>query len=512
MYLIFLFILVALFQYYLLKLNLLLKILLLALCYSPLLWRGAGGEALAQHPEAKRATHWYFGNGAGLDFSSGSPVAVTGAIFTVEGCATISDKFGNLQFYTDGSNVWDRTHNLMPNGTGLFGCESSTQAALIVPNLVDTSIYYIFTTDCDENQGLSGANYSIVDMSLNSGLGDVSSKNNFLFYPTTEKLTATKCDDKIWILFHKYNTNEFYAYKVDSSGLNINPVISSIGSIHTEFWGGMKFSPDGKMLATTLNDINNKNELFQFDINTGILSNPLSLDAYGGEYSLSFSPDNSKLYFTANGNTIYQYDVSTYNQNSINFSRVIVATSFDNSDMFGIQSAIDSFIYVTGTSRDSLHFFSSPNSTGIASNFLKNQIFLINNSQAFLQLPNFIENYFNYSVVTCVNDENTVEDTSTLVENEFIPNIFTPNNDGINDVFSIEINGYETIAWKIYNRWGSELKTGDLKIENDGTIALWDGRTTSGTKARDGTYYYIIQLTTKESKIETKKGFITLLN
>jgi metal-dependent HD superfamily phosphatase/phosphodiesterase len=47
--------------------------------------------AYAQNPEAKRATHWYFGDGAGLDFSSGNPVAVTnGALHTLEGCSSIS--------------------------------------------------------------------------------------------------------------------------------------------------------------------------------------------------------------------------------------------------------------------------------------------------------------------------------------------------------------------------------------------------------------------------------------
>ncbi len=79
--------------------------------FSPLLWRGAGGEVFAQHPEANRANIWCFDNGAGLDFSSGSPVAITnGALHTHEGCASMCDLNGNLLMYTDGDqsvvNQW----------------------------------------------------------------------------------------------------------------------------------------------------------------------------------------------------------------------------------------------------------------------------------------------------------------------------------------------------------------------------------------------------------------------
>ena len=51
---------------------------------------------------------WYFGINAGLNFNSGSPVALTdGALFSNEGCATISDNSGNLLFYTNGVIVAD---------------------------------------------------------------------------------------------------------------------------------------------------------------------------------------------------------------------------------------------------------------------------------------------------------------------------------------------------------------------------------------------------------------------
>jgi hypothetical protein len=58
-----------------------------------------------------QANNWYFGYHAGLSFASGNPVALTdGAINTREGCSTISDANGNLLFYSDGVQAWNKNH------------------------------------------------------------------------------------------------------------------------------------------------------------------------------------------------------------------------------------------------------------------------------------------------------------------------------------------------------------------------------------------------------------------
>ena len=119
---------------------------------------------------------WYFGNQAGLSFSTNPPTALTNsAMSAFEGCATISDDNGNLLFYTNGSLVWNRNHAPMPAGNGLFGNGAATQTAIIVPGPQSTTKYYIFTVDT--NGGPRGLCYSEVDMSLNGGLGDVTVKN-----------------------------------------------------------------------------------------------------------------------------------------------------------------------------------------------------------------------------------------------------------------------------------------------------------------------------------------------
>jgi hypothetical protein len=137
------------------------------------------------------ANIWYFGQLAGLDFNSGNPVALTdGQMQTNEGCATISNSGGQLLFYTDGKTIWDKNHNIMPNGTGLLGHSSSTQSAIIIPKPGSSTIYYVFTVIDLGNP--AGVCYSEVDISLNGGFGMVTTKNVQLLTPACEKLTAIK--------------------------------------------------------------------------------------------------------------------------------------------------------------------------------------------------------------------------------------------------------------------------------------------------------------------------------
>ncbi|MGZ5283433.1 MAG: hypothetical protein ACXWEY_14250, partial [Bacteroidia bacterium] len=136
----------------------------------------------------KEANIWYFGEKAGLDFNSGSPVALTdGELITREGCATISDKNGKLLFYTDGVYVWNKMHKVMPNGSDLKGDPSSTQSGIIVPYPSDTTKFYIFTVD--DLAGPDGFQYSVVDLTKDNGNGDLNKKNIILEGQICEKLT-----------------------------------------------------------------------------------------------------------------------------------------------------------------------------------------------------------------------------------------------------------------------------------------------------------------------------------
>src|SRR6185436_19255744 len=78
---------------------------------------------------------WYFGNHAGLDFSTTPPTILTGSMYSPEGCSSIADAAGNLLFYTDGIQVWTSTHAIMAGpGGNLHGNPSSCQSGVIVQN------------------------------------------------------------------------------------------------------------------------------------------------------------------------------------------------------------------------------------------------------------------------------------------------------------------------------------------------------------------------------------------
>ena len=86
------------------------------------------------------------------------------------------------------------------------------------------------------------------------------------------------------------------------------------------------------------------------------------------------------------------------------------------------------------------------------------------------------------------------------------PNVFTPNNDGTNDFFSLHINGITCFNCKIYNRWGLLI----YEIKNmDG---YWDGTVIqSGELAVDGTYYYIAEFCKYDGRFGSHTGYITLI-
>jgi len=95
-----------------------------------------------------------------------------------------------------------------------------------------------------------------------------------------------------------------------------------------------------------------------------------------------------------------------------------------------------------------------------------------------------------------------VEGASTV----YIPNAFTPNNDGINDYFNVQGIGLTDVKMSIYNRWGQIIYT------TDNTAKGWDGTDFySGTKCPIGVYVY--QVSVKSFKGDTREyvGRVTLV-
>jgi hypothetical protein len=432
-------------------------------------------------PEKKRAYHWYFGAGAGLDFTTGNAVAVTnGSLHTYEGCSSASDISGNLLFYTDGDTIWDKNHLIMPNGTGLLGgcgVGSSAGGGLIVRQPNSNSIFYVFTSDCGENLGAAGLRYSTIDMSLNAGTGSVTTKNNLLYAPSTEGLAATyHCDGQdVWVMSHELNNNNWRAYKITSAGLNTTPVISSIGSIFNSYLSIFRFSPNGSRLAACGSSTNwpapQLDLLFDFDNTTGVVCHSINLyKPYAGGLHPTFSPDNSKLYYAVGINVfLYQYDLNAGNDSAtISNSASIIDTTYQ---VGIIALGPNGKIYTGESGKDSLGTIQNPNAAGIACNYIRNNVPL-QGRQVLEGLPDFISNYLGDNTILCKSCMTGVNESETNSAFSFYPN---PSDNLITFINFDHLQLSEII---FYNYVGKEVKrinSKDTYLKNISTADLVDG-------------------------------------
>lgn len=266
---------------------------------------------------------WALGTKTGLDFNTSPPSIITTNISSAnEGSATVADQNGNLQFYTNGTNVWNASGNIMPNGSNINGTglntASTTQAAVIVPFPGNANKYYLFSLTPVSNCRLF---VNVVDMTLDNGAGDIDTtfqlRKTVLQGGLTEKMIAAPgCNSSVWLLVHSNSSATFMAYHITVNGINLQPVISQAGNLEGNKYnqGVMKYASETSKIMTCTFSANGSNlglEVYDFDSSTGIVSAAILLDsinAYGG----TFSPNGSKVYAQAitSPGSVYQYDLN----------------------------------------------------------------------------------------------------------------------------------------------------------------------------------------------------------
>ncbi|WP_142783289.1 T9SS type B sorting domain-containing protein [Changchengzhania lutea] len=382
------------------------------------------------------ASNWYFGENAGINFNifTGAVTALNdGQINTREGCASISDSNGELLFYTDGQTVYNRTHSIMQNGNGLLGDESSTQSAIVVPKPNDPDIYYIFTVG--SNQTNTGLNYSVVDMSSNSGLGGVQNKNVNLLSKSAEKISAVvkDCDTRsIWVITfgnssgtQNFPVDTFYAYEINETGVKTTPIKSTFNLNITDVRGYLKLSPDGSKLACA--NVVSGLYLFGFDADTGTVTNSQRLqiqDQNDKPYGIEFSPDSKKLYVTST-NDYFNRDDASQNNKPENHFAVLLQYDLTVADVSNSMRVLDrrnnyrgalqlgpngkiyrslSLTYDKGFT--GLGVINNPNELGTAASYEHNAIFLDGNNST-QGLPPFIASFFNQQIDIIGNGSDT---------------------------------------------------------------------------------------------------------
>ena len=388
---------------------------------------------LQQHIYTQEETsNWYFGNRAAIKFNSNNSVLALedSQMNTKYGSASISSKTGELLFYTNGTVIYNKNHNQMKNGGFLASDPDVTQTSIIVPKPNNSNIYYLFTVKNSNDPPPpmlgtlipSGLYYSVIDMSLNGGLGSVVQKNIYLNPLVKEKLTAVHSSDgeSIWVIsFGKKDKtsigfNTFYSYKVSSNGVEETPVTSEIPYPALTNRGVLKASPNGKYLA--MSNFTNA-VISNFDAEIGKITTTSFFRTKHGEgmdaifskanvYGLAFSQDSKYVYaetIEKGKNIIFQLKTDEPD------SREYVLTSSNYQSYF--QLAKDGNIYMT-TSKDdtnpgdSLSVIIPPKNKGeTIGTYTKNVIYL-KDKKSRIGLPNFIQSYFRTRILTekgCLN-------------------------------------------------------------------------------------------------------------
>ncbi len=375
---------------------------------------------------------WAFGEYGGYDFNTAAPVVTS--IYASQQCASVSDSAtGQLLFYAgayqyipvsapnDTGRCFDRNHQIMTNGESIAGCNSggsTAQGYSIVPVIDSPGKYYLFSLNWQGGQ--PGLYYSVVDMSLNGGLGDlVPDRKNIIL--DSSKLSeamvvvpGNNCD--VWLIVHAFQEPQFKAYRIHAGGID-TPVISVAGEIGLNpfrdyAWYSkcqMAVSPDRSKLVLTHNYTNLFNtgltntrrhtsgtHLFRFDPWTGTISDYVRVHSMGIGFGAAFSPDNSKLYVwtrnfgwsSSSDGTVRQYDVTSHD------SATIVASAYDiNPPLNGRNGLLTSLrlyngkIYASVVGTAQVDVINQPNSSGVGCDYQRGAITMHPGQRAIYGLP-----------------------------------------------------------------------------------------------------------------------------
>jgi len=366
-------------------------------------------------------SNWLFGNGTAYqkidilnhDLSSKSISQINNSQFTNSGrgSAAISNFDGNLLFYTDGVNVFNRKHKLMAIQSGvtiLGGVLANSQLATIVPKPgTCNSIYYLITTGYS-----AGSLFAYeIDMTEENGLGkvtaDLGSIVVILGNLVSNVTVVPNCSDGYWIVGMNENNGQIVSIPLTNSGFGTPVQSTSFGGITPSsgaYHSNIKFSPNTKRLAVVwehhvYNQGTGGVRVLDFDRATGIATSPhtfsipapySNLNTNLGFTNCEFSMNSNYLYLASriNGNDIIRIDLTSSQPHNSNV--ISVGVSLINA----LTLAISGQIHFSTVQSTSLSSITNPDETNAA-----NVNVSINNSNktavANLNLNNgFISKYY----------------------------------------------------------------------------------------------------------------------
>ena len=261
---------------------------------------------------------------------------------------SISDSLGNLIFYTNGCFVGNNLNDTLLNGEELAPttCQTYTcgnlgnsipHGSLLLPNRLNPNQYFLIHESCNYSTAYFPLNLysSTIDLSLDSGRGEVVQKNQVIMFDTLSgALSATRHSNGLdwWILEQRKGTNKFITVLLTDSGFS-SPRYQTTGPILSPINQGWAcFSPDGSLLANTCN--NNDLSLYFFDRCTGAIN---YLESISLPDSISFTfpefSESGRFLYVVSVWGLYQFDVWSSN---ISQSQILIARP-DTFTIYGLQ-------------------------------------------------------------------------------------------------------------------------------------------------------------------------------
>lgn len=245
-----------------------------------------------------------------MNFDTPSPtISYSGISSGAEGeaIAHAEDSNGNILFFVIGNAVYQANGVLMPGSVGLSASTSSTEINIcLVPG--ETDKYYIIY---QESQLCDPLYYSIVDMALDGGMGDVTDLN--VLFDANEhsegmEIVRIPGTNEYWYLSYRCSTG-VERYKIDASGIGPAVEILAVGSPGFNYFGvGELDYHNGKIIFGFNGET--QSIIADFDPITGLASNMVTIDGIGA-YGAEFSEDATKAYLSDWFGNFAQYDLLT---------------------------------------------------------------------------------------------------------------------------------------------------------------------------------------------------------
>jgi gliding motility-associated-like protein len=294
-----------------------------------------------------------------LNFSTAPPnITYTGISDGFEAIAHVEDN-GAILFYVNANGVYRGDNTIMPGSTGIIANNSSAEINVCqIPG--DPDKYYILYNA----ETCSPVYYSIVDMSLLGGIGDVIDLNTLIDngnYGEGLEIVRIPGTNNYWFVTYDCD-NGIELFEITAAGIQPGNMVLPFDNNINDVRGELDYH-NGKVALAAAYAANQNVAIFDLDEAAGTASNLVTLDI-SGAYGVEFSPDGTKLYITqwyTIGTNLYQYDFNTGNLTNYSISIPNGLNGWGSNGFGQIEMGTDGRLYIVCDGSNNIFVIENPN-------------------------------------------------------------------------------------------------------------------------------------------------------